>query len=176
MSLKYILLGLLSQQSWYGYQLRPAAEQILGGQAELNSGQLYTLLKKLAEQQLIVGERVEQEDRPDKRVFAITSSGREALQIWFDSPISAQVMRSDIYLRYVLLNLIQPERCLDFLLEQQRSLLGYIGALVEDRMKCQGNSDVSTEVLRELTLFHAEADLRWIEWLITQQKQGDYHG
>jgi PadR family transcriptional regulator AphA len=69
MSLKYVLLGLLTRHSRYGYELKREAEQLLGNGAELNPGQLYPLLRKLAVQQLIEGERVEQEDRPDKRVF-----------------------------------------------------------------------------------------------------------
>ena len=67
MSLKYVVLGLLSQHSRYGYELKREAEQLLGNGAELNPGQLYPLLRKLADQQLIEGERVEQEDRPDNR-------------------------------------------------------------------------------------------------------------
>jgi DNA-binding PadR family transcriptional regulator len=170
MSLKYVLLALLSQQSWYGYQLKPAAEQLLGGDASLNSGQLYTLLRKLDEQHLISGERIEQEDRPDKRVFIITESGQESLQAWIETPVASQIMRSELYLRYIILNLVRPEACPAFLYEQRRLLLAYIGDLVDDRMKHAGSSDLPTHTLRELTLFHVEADLRWIEFLIAQQK------
>ena len=165
MSLKYVLLGLLTQHPRYGYELKHEAEQLMGKGAELNPGQLYPLLRKLAEQQLLAGERVEQEDRPDKRVFTLTEAGARELAAWFDEPIPLPVGRSALFLRFVVLSLVRPEARADFLREQRHRLLESIGQLVADRAKHQGSEDLSTRALRELTLLHAEADLKWIEWL-----------
>src|SRR5215831_13408363 len=105
MSLKYVLLGLLTRQPRYGYELKREAEQLLGRGAELNPGQLYPMLRKLAEQGLIVGERVEQEDRPDKRVFTLTDAGPSDLDTWLDEPLLPQVGRSPMFLRFVVVTL-----------------------------------------------------------------------
>lgn len=171
MSLKYVLLGLLSQHSRYGYELKREAEQLLGNGAELNPGQLYPLLRKLAEQQLLDGERVEQEDRPDKRVFTLTETGARELSAWFDEPVSLSVGRSALFLRFVVLTLVRPEGRADYLKEQRHRLLEFIGQLVADRSKHEGSEDLSTRALRELTLFHTEADLKWIEWLVSLESQ-----
>jgi DNA-binding PadR family transcriptional regulator len=167
MSLKYVLLGLLSQHPRYGYKLKHEAEQLLGNGAELNPGQLYPLLRKLAEQQLIAGEHVEQEDRPDKRIFTLTEAGAQELSAWFDEPVPLSVGRSALFLRFVVLVLVRPEARADFLKEQRHRLLEFIGQLVADRAKHLGSEDLSTRALRELTVLHAEADLKWIEWLET---------
>src|SRR5260370_16004556 len=84
MSLKYVVLGLLTHQPYYGYELKREAEQLLGRGADLNPGQLYPLLRKLADQQLIAGERIEQEDRPDKRVFTLTEAAARRHAARFD--------------------------------------------------------------------------------------------
>src|SRR5579864_5123503 len=105
MSLKYVLLGLLTQQPRYGYELKREAEQLLGNGAELNPGQLYPLLRKLADQHLIAGERVEQEDRPDKRVFTLTEEGEQDLCEWLEQPVTPKVERSALFLRFVVLAL-----------------------------------------------------------------------
>src|SRR5215469_5032333 len=167
MSLKYVLLGLLTQQPRYGYELKREAEQLLGNGSELNPGQLYPLLRKLAEQQLIAGERVEQEDRPDKRIFTLTEIGSQELFAWFEEPVSLSVGRSALFLRFVVLSLVRPGARADFLREQRHRLLEFIGQLVADRAKHLGSEDLSTRALRELTILHAEADLKWIEWLET---------
>jgi len=167
MSLKYVLLGLLTQQPRYGYELKREAEQLLGNGAELNPGQLYPLLRKLAEQQLIAGERVEQEDRPDKRIFTLTEAGTQELSTWFDEPVSLSIGRPALFLRFVVLALVRPEAQADFLKEQRRRLLEFIGQLVADRTKHMDSEDISTRALRELTILHAESDLKWIEWLET---------
>jgi DNA-binding PadR family transcriptional regulator len=165
MSLKYILLGLLTQHPRYGYELKRETEQLLGSGAELNPGQLYPLLRKLAEQQLLAGERVEQEDRPDKRVFTLTEAGARELSTWFAEPVPLSVGRSALFLRFVILMLVRPETRADFLKEQRHRILEFIGQLVADRAKHLSSEDLSTRALREWTLFHAEADLKWIEWL-----------
>lgn len=139
----------------------------MGNGGELNPGQLYPLLRKLAEQQLIAGERVEQEDRPDKRIFTLTESGTQELSAWFDEPVPLTIGRSALFLRFVVLVLVRPEARADFLKEQRHRLLEFIGQLVADRAKHLGSEDLSTRALRELTVLHAEADLKWIEWLET---------
>jgi DNA-binding PadR family transcriptional regulator len=165
MSLKYIVLGLLTQQPHYGYELKREADRLLGRGADLNPGQLYPLLRKLAEQQLIIGERIEQEDRPDKRVFTLTEQGERDLQAWLDGPVSLQIGRSPLFLRYLVLSLVRPTERAVFLSQQRRLLLDDIGRLVKDRAEDILDDDAPTAALRELTILHAEADLKWIEWL-----------
>jgi DNA-binding PadR family transcriptional regulator len=165
MSLKYVLLALLTRQPRYGYELKREAEQLLGHGAELNPGQLYPLLRKLAEQGLIVGERVEQEDRPDKRVFTLTKAGASEMDAWLDEPLLPQAGRSPLFLRYMVVALVQPQMRAAFLQEQRHALLGFIGQVVADREKHRGSDDLASSALREATILHAEADLKWIEWL-----------
>ena len=165
MSLKYVLLGLLTERPRYGYELKREAEQLLGNGAELNPGQLYPLLRKLSDQQLIEGERIEQEDRPDKRVFTLTEAGARELRAWFEEPVPLPVSRSALFLRFIVLELVRPEARAGFLKEQRHRLLEFIGQLVADRAKHQGSQNLSTRALREATILHAEADLKWIEWL-----------
>src|SRR5215470_10508246 len=104
MSLKYVVLGLLDQRPRHGYELKRDAEGLLGEGAELNPGQLYPLLRKLAEQGLITGQHVEQEDRPDKRVFTTTETGQRELMAWLDEPVPLAIGRPTLFLRYVVLS------------------------------------------------------------------------
>jgi DNA-binding PadR family transcriptional regulator len=165
MSLKYVLLGLLTRQPRYGYELKREAEQLLGHGAELNPGQLYPLLRKLADQGLIVGERIEQEDRPDKRVFTLTGTGADELDAWLDEPLVAQAGRSPLFLRFMVVALVRPQKRAAFLQQQRHALLAFIGQVVADREKHRESGDLASSALREATILHAEADLKWIEWL-----------
>jgi DNA-binding PadR family transcriptional regulator len=165
MSLKYVLLGLLTQQPKHGYELKLEAERLLGGSAELNPGQLYPLLRKLAEQRLIAGERIEQEDRPDKRVFTLTEAGAHDLDQWLAEPVLPKVDRTSLFLHLVVLALVRRTEAPAFLQGQRRLLLEFIRQLVDDRAKRQNADDLATSALREAAILHAEADLTWIEWL-----------
>jgi len=165
MSLKYVLLGLLTRQPHYGYELKHEAEQLLGHGADLNPGQLYPMLRKLAEQGLIVGERIEQEDRPDKRVFTLSEAGAGELDTWLDEPLLPQAGRSALFLRFMVVALVRPQMRAAFLQQQRHALLAFIGQVVADREKHRGSDDLASSALREATILHAEADLKWIEWL-----------
>src|SRR5260221_3781124 len=100
MSFKYVVLGLLTHHPYYGYELKREAEQLLGRGADLNPGQLYPLLRKLAAQQLIAGERIEQEDRPDKRVFTLTEAGARELATRLYEPVPPQAVRAPRFLTF----------------------------------------------------------------------------
>jgi PadR family transcriptional regulator, regulatory protein AphA len=168
MSLRYVLLALIAERPRYGYELKHDAERLLGSGAELNPGQLYPLLRKLADQQLLTDERIEQEDRPDKRVFTLTATGAQDLCTWLAEPVPPQGGRSPLFLRFVVLALVKPEACAEFFQRQRHILLEHLGQLVADRIKRANSDDLATNALREATILHTEADLKWLEWLEAQ--------
>lgn len=83
MSAKHALLGLLLDRPAYPYQLGDRLAQRLGPAWEVNSGQLYQLVKGLEQDGLI--ERVEgaESGRGNRHVFAITGEGVGEFERWF---------------------------------------------------------------------------------------------
>src|ERR671926_635609 len=81
------LLALLAQQPRHGYELHDLFEAAVGGHWELNSGQIYSSLERLARDGLVVEESVERGGGPDKRLWTLTDAGKDELAIWFDSPV-----------------------------------------------------------------------------------------
>ena len=80
-------LGLLAWRgAASGYDLHALAARSVGFIWSPARSQLYAVLKLLAGDGLIEGRHVEQDDRPDKRVFRITAAGRAALRAWLDEP------------------------------------------------------------------------------------------
>jgi len=67
--LKHALLGLLARQPRHGYELKNALEQALGGNWEINFGQIYTTLGRL-ERDGLVTSHTDAEDRRGKRDYA----------------------------------------------------------------------------------------------------------
>lgn len=77
------VLGLLA---WAGersgYELHKLAEGSIGFIWAPARSQLYAVLKRLAAAGMVTGRHVEQEDRPDKRIFSITDEGLATLRSW----------------------------------------------------------------------------------------------
>src|SRR5689334_21229003 len=77
------LLALLSQQPRHGYELHDLFEATVGGHWDLNSGQIYSSLERLARDGLVVETGVERGTGPDKRLWALTEAGEAELARWF---------------------------------------------------------------------------------------------
>jgi len=87
MSLSYGLLGLLMYQDSTGYELTKAFEESLNNFWHAQSSQIYRELDRMEKEELVSSTQINQEKRPNKRVYAITEKGRSALQTWLDSGI-----------------------------------------------------------------------------------------
>jgi DNA-binding PadR family transcriptional regulator len=79
------ILGLLAWQGEAtGYQLQKLATGSVGFIWAPARSQLYAVLKRLDAAGLVVGRRVAQADRPDKRIFRLTAAGEATLRTWLE--------------------------------------------------------------------------------------------
>ncbi|MEI7556251.1 PadR family transcriptional regulator [Candidatus Chlorohelix sp.] len=90
MPTEYAVLGLLMDGSKHGYELarRFAPETALGTICHLEMSMLYANLKKLQKMDYIEAEMEIQGNRPPKRVFNLTGTGRAAFIEWVRSPVA----------------------------------------------------------------------------------------
>jgi DNA-binding PadR family transcriptional regulator len=82
--------------------------------------QIYPELAKLEAQGLVAHHVVEQHDRPDKKVYAITPAGREALRAWVTSEMDEPPVRDELVLRAFSSWLADPRAALALFREHER--------------------------------------------------------
>ncbi len=82
MSLGYGILGFLNYEPMTGYDLAKAFGDSLKFFWHAQNSHIYLELKKLEKEGYISGNTVIQSDKPNKRVFSITESGRAAFLNW----------------------------------------------------------------------------------------------
>ena len=169
MSVKYGLLGILAKQPQHGYELKRTFEQITGGFWELNYGQIYQTLDRL-ESDGYVTFTVEHEDNvPDKKVYAITSSGRGALSEWLDNPDPRpRPLRDELFIRLAVMAAGDVQQIFELLEAHQQIYLQKMSELTRTKTQLKalgtGGSDaLIEELLIDAALFHAEADVKWLE-------------
>lgn len=73
-----LILSLLKQKPAHGYMIIQGLRENLDGWT-LKSGTVYPALHRLVSLDLIVGEEVEQDDRPDAIEYSLTEKGEEIL-------------------------------------------------------------------------------------------------
>ena len=84
--LKYTLLGLLQYRPLTGYDLKQTMDKSTVHFWHAKLSQIYTTLKALEAEGQVTSAVEAQAERPDRRVYAITPAGRQALQQWLAEP------------------------------------------------------------------------------------------
>jgi len=86
--LKFALLGFLKYGPHTGYELKQTMDKSTGHFWRAKQSQIYTTLKKLEQDTLIISHSEPQERRPDRRVYSINPSGEKELQEWLLQPVT----------------------------------------------------------------------------------------
>ncbi|MEN6543776.1 PadR family transcriptional regulator [Parvibaculum sp.] len=78
MNTKELLLSVLMSGPATGYDIKKVLENEVSEVVDVTISNIYPALNELAAEGLVSCERVEQENRPNKKVYAITDAGRKA--------------------------------------------------------------------------------------------------
>jgi DNA-binding PadR family transcriptional regulator len=82
MSLEFAILGFLNYHPYTGYDLKKIFDTSVRHFWPADQSQIYRTLSKLTENSWVEMEKVPQDDRPDRKVYHITDSGRQELLRW----------------------------------------------------------------------------------------------
>lgn len=160
--MRHAFLALLSDAPAHGYEIKLALDELFGALwPPLNAGQIYTTLARLERDGLVESVEVEQDSRPNKRVYRLTESGRRALLGWLWETSQPTPPRSDLLLR-ILLARRTGLTDVRTLIDQQRTT--YLLALRRLHELADGAAGDPIELLLvEGAMLHFEADLHWLE-------------
>ncbi len=86
MSLKHGLLGLLNYSSMTGYELDKAFKASLSFFWQAKTSQIYRELDAMENSGWLTSQRIIQSEKPNKRVYTITDSGKKELANWLSLP------------------------------------------------------------------------------------------
>ncbi|MEM9132760.1 MAG: PadR family transcriptional regulator [Actinomycetota bacterium] len=86
------LLALLNDRAKYGYQLKSEFEASTGSAWALNIGQVYSTLKRMERDGVVLGLGQDEEGRPR---YQLTAEGREELAGWLSAAVERSVSSRD---------------------------------------------------------------------------------
>ena len=176
-TLGYAILSLLARTPLSGYDIaremqRPKA--FFFGHAQLS--QIYPELARLEESKLVTSTIIEQQGKPDKKVYTISLTGSQELQRWVVSPTAQLEVRSEFIIKAHSLWLADAEQALPQFREHARYhlelLAAYEANLVE--LEKRWGSDIALINTQEfgdyLTVKRGVSYEReyvsWLEWAI----------
>lgn len=167
MSIKYAILGILAEKDLHGYELKSSFDEKVGEFWSLNYGQIYSTLDRLEKEDLVTHDRQAQEKRPDRKIFSITPQGREELAKWLSTPVSkVRALRDELFIKLVFMDKKNPGPVLELIEKQKVLYLKHMNRLTHRKVALKkegGDLDaLTTELLMDAGLFHAEADIKWL--------------
>ncbi|WP_121967847.1 PadR family transcriptional regulator [Leptolyngbya sp. BC1307] len=99
MALSYAILAALFNQSCSGYDLVKRFNKSVECFWSASHQQIYKALSNLEAEGHIVSEKIEQENRPNKKLYTVTDSGRQHLQRWIGEAEAISPIKSDLLIK-----------------------------------------------------------------------------
>jgi len=96
---RYAVLGMLSTEPMSGYDIKKAIENSVANFWNESYGQIYPILKQLADAGLTTSHTEKQEGKPERYVYTLTDKGREELLHWLAEPVEHAVERNELLLK-----------------------------------------------------------------------------
>jgi DNA-binding PadR family transcriptional regulator len=108
-ALKHAVLAALLDGEATGYELAKRFDVATADYWSASPQQLYSELDRLSSQGLVLGELVEQQGRPNKRVFQLTDAGREELRAFTARPTRPIAIRDELLVKLRAVDSGKPE-------------------------------------------------------------------
>ena len=165
MNAQYVLLGFLTEESNYGYELKKKYDGYFGKDKPILAGQVYSTLARLKRDNKV--EEIADTSElggPDRVRYAITEQGEKDLQSWLESPEApSPQLQATMYVKTVLA-ILKDGDAAPYLDNQRKAHVQRMRELTNRRR----DSSLSDMLLIDYALYHLEADLRWIELTISR--------
>ncbi len=158
MSVGQVFLGLLESGPQHGYGMKASYDRWFGPARELPTGQVYSTLRRLERDGLVVVSSLESGDGPERKLYAITSDGVEELTSWLGSPQPpGEATLGPLYAKVVVA--LVTGRSPEGILEEQRG--AHVAYMRE--LRRSSADDFESRLAVDYLLAHLQADLEWIE-------------
>lgn len=175
-TLSYGLLSLLSQSPLSGYDLMLRIQPFWPAK----HSQIYPLLAGLEKEEQVSFELIAQSDKPDKKVYSLTSKGIESLQQWLAEPVSDPVMRDELTLKVFCMSLVDAQVTRKLFVDRKElyRLKMNAYAIKIDQLQNKGGwadeelTSYSSPLFGAYILLHkamrtCRTNIEWCDWVLT---------
>ena len=168
-AVQYAILGLLSASTdgGHGYQLKPQFDQLYGDFWTLNYSQLYRTLDRLERAGLIECTERVQGRRPNRKVYRVTTSGRQSFDDWLLLPPSddPRPLRDELSVKLLFLTEPRRKETLALIRSQRTIYLQHLARLTKRRslLEESGEEMCVTSLLLLQADMRVRTDLAWLD-------------
>jgi DNA-binding PadR family transcriptional regulator len=137
---QFAILGLLTTGCQTGYSIKQMMDGSLNHFWKISYGQIYPTLKLLADRGYASVITAEQESRPDKKVYNITSEGLQALTQWLHNPIQElPIEKNELLLKIFFSRHQDQAQTIEHLMVYKEKLAARCSAYLEIKSRIEQN-------------------------------------
>ena len=167
--LGYAILSALGRKPCSGYELVQYLEAVWPAK----HSQIYPLLTKMKQNELLVYEHVEQTDRPNKKIFSITGKGKETLAKWITTLPSDPIIRDEFLIKVYSIWLSDEENSIKLVLDRISNLEDKMTSLSKklEEIEQKKDLDIKSKNFGRYIVFNrnfrlAQEEKAWCQWVL----------
>jgi DNA-binding PadR family transcriptional regulator len=167
-SFRHFILGLLAQQPMSGYDIRRLLKSLSWLLGSPSFGKIYPALHALLGDGLVTVEVLSRPDKPPRKIYSITESGRQALQEWIAQPAESSAKLRSFVMHLILVgDFSQAGLCVH--LQQRRETVATHQLALEQTIEEWGErANAGQRLALEYGLATASAELAWLDSRLAQ--------
>jgi len=179
MSLEIALLGFLSYRPMTGYDMKKMTDDV-GPSWTAPQSQIYDTLHRLEKRGLVTVEIIQQDTKPNRKLYRMTSEGKETLATWMSETHPPRVLRNPFLLQLWLTGLVDDDVVIRFLEGSAEVLRAYVATLeskpvtIPDARGLPPRDCFFKWMTLNYGVRHARFQIAWIEEMIDRVRQKDY--
>ena len=131
MSLEYAILGFLEVGPKTGYDLKKRFDRSVSGFWSADQSRIYRTLDKLKEQGWVSQDVVTQADRPDRKPYAITETGRTEFARWMQDCQPGPPSRNAFLVQLFFAGLLNDDEAIRLLQAKKERILAVLSSFPE---------------------------------------------
>lgn len=173
MALRYAVLGMLSLGEHTGYDLSKRFNGSIGSFWSAKHSQIYPELARLLEEGWVSCLAIEQEGRPNKKLYTLTPAGLEELRRWLMTPCEPATVKEPLLLRAFCAGTGDRATLasqIDEAMHAQQDRL-YVYRALEAELAAQGETDPAhpwfgSFLGLRFAMMQASAYIAWCSWAL----------
>lgn len=169
--LSYGVLSFLSVKPSTGYELNQQLNRLW----HTNHSAIYPILSELQEYAFVICEKIEQTNKPDKKIYHITLKGLEELKSWIAQESGFAVFKSEWTFKVYCLQILDKQLSNELLdkLEEHYKIrfesasknMEQLHHICGDKFENRNSPNLGMYILLHRGIDIADSGLRWCRWI-----------
>ena len=161
MSPEYALLGILMTGPKHGYEMHSYFSSHMDQFWRLSMSQIYALLKRMEKNGVVISKGEWQNNRPAKKIFSITQTGKEGFLNWIYSPVNhVRNLRIEFMAKLFFVKELKLKRATD-IIDKQTAILREKLHLLQHPKK--NSMDEFQKALHSFKIAQTTSAINWLK-------------